>query len=77
MAKPDPSIFIAACQRLGVPPGAALHVGDLHDLDVLAPRVAGLRAVHLDRIGRGPVDETARITSLDQLLAYLTSTVAK
>ena len=41
-----------------------LHVGDLFDLDVLAARAARLRAVHLDRHGRGPLDEPDRITTL-------------
>jgi putative hydrolase of the HAD superfamily len=66
-AKPDPSAFLAVCQAVELPPAAVLHVGDRHDLDVVAARAAGLQAVHLDRQGRGPVTETARITSLHQL----------
>jgi putative hydrolase of the HAD superfamily len=67
VAKPDPEIYLTVCARLGVAPGEALHVGDRYDLDVLGPRAAGLRAVHLDRRGQGPLDEVDRITSLDQL----------
>ena len=36
-AKPDPRIFHAACDALGVEPGATLHIGDDLELDVLAP----------------------------------------
>ena len=49
LAKPDPLSYQEVCRRLGVPPGAALHVGDRHDLDVSGARTAGLRALHLDR----------------------------
>lgn len=66
-AKPDPSTYRTVCARLGVQPRLALHVGDLLDLDVLAPRAAGLQAIYLDRADQGPYDETERITSLDQL----------
>ena len=41
-AKPDPRIFHAACDALGVEPGATLHIGDDLELDVLAARRAGL-----------------------------------
>jgi putative hydrolase of the HAD superfamily len=71
VAKPDPAAYLLVCRHLGVDPGAVLHVGDLHDLDVVAARAAGLRAVHLDRVGRGPVDEPCRITSLDELGRHL------
>ena len=69
VAKPDPAAYRAVCLRLGMAPGSVLHVGDRHDLDVVAARAAGLQAVHLDRRGLGPVDEPARISSLDELRA--------
>jgi putative hydrolase of the HAD superfamily len=70
-AKPDPSTYLTVCDRLGMPAGSVLHVGDRHDLDVLAPRAAGLQAIHLDRAGRGPHNEPHRITSLNQLARFL------
>ena len=73
-AKPDPSSYLMVCAHLGVQPGHVLHIGDLYDLDVLAPRAAGLQALHLDRADRGPHEETHRITSLDQLPDRLTTT---
>ena len=67
VAKPDPAAYRAVCRRLGLAPATVLHVGDRHDLDVVGARAAGLQAVHLDRRGLGPVDDPARISSLDEL----------
>lgn len=41
-AKPDPAIFRAALERLGVEPGRALHVGDSPE-DEQGARAAGMR----------------------------------
>ncbi|MEU7904401.1 HAD family hydrolase [Actinoplanes sp. NPDC049118] len=67
VAKPDPDAFRRACARWGLAPGEVLSVGDNHALDVLGARAAGLRAVHLDRLGRGPAGEAHRMASLDEL----------
>ena len=48
-AKPEASIFLAACEQLGVAPGEVLHVGDHPELDALGAMRAGLRACWLDR----------------------------
>lgn len=48
-AKPDPGIFHAACERLGVAPQHVLHVGDDPEMDVLGARRAGLRTAWLNR----------------------------
>jgi putative hydrolase of the HAD superfamily len=48
-AKPQPQIFHAACERLGLPPDAVLHVGDDPELDVAGARAAGLRSAWLNR----------------------------
>lgn len=42
-------------------------VGDNDDLDVLAPRTAGPRAVHLDRDGAHPVPDPGRVRTLVDL----------
>lgn len=47
--KPDPSIFLAACERLGCEPHEVLHVGDDAELDVLGARAAGLRTAWINR----------------------------
>jgi putative hydrolase of the HAD superfamily len=71
VAKPDPGAYLAACRRLDLSPGHALHLGDLYDLDVVAAREAGLQALYLDRTDEGPHDESERITTLDQLGPYI------
>ncbi len=48
-AKPEASIFLAACERLGIPPGEVLHVGDNVDVDVVGSMRAGLRGCWLHR----------------------------
>jgi FMN hydrolase / 5-amino-6-(5-phospho-D-ribitylamino)uracil phosphatase len=48
-AKPEPSIFLAACDRLGCAPHEVLHVGDHVDADVVGAARAGLRTVWLQR----------------------------
>jgi putative hydrolase of the HAD superfamily len=44
-AKPDPRIFALALARLGVPPAAAVFVGDDHTRDLAGARAAGLSAI--------------------------------
>ncbi|WP_396327803.1 HAD family hydrolase [Jatrophihabitans lederbergiae] len=56
-AKPDPRTYLTVCAELGVTPASTAHVGDLYDLDVTAPRAAGLHAVYLDRQSAGPLED--------------------
>ncbi|MGI8712541.1 MAG: HAD family hydrolase [Solirubrobacteraceae bacterium] len=72
-AKPDARAYELVCERLDMSPARVLHVGDRHDLDVVAARDAGLSAVHLDRDDRGPLGERARISSLRELGPFLAS----
>ena len=44
VAKPDPSIFRAACAAAGAPPDQVLHLGDDLDADVAGALAAGLHA---------------------------------
>ena len=71
--KPDPRIFHAALEALGVAPEEALYVGDLYDIDVVGARAAGLDAVLL----AGPEDTTGldcRVTaSIPELVDDLLS----
>src|SRR5690606_12983726 len=48
-AKPEASIFLAACERLDVPPDEVLHVGDHVEADVVGAMRAGLRGCWLHR----------------------------
>jgi putative hydrolase of the HAD superfamily len=48
MLKPDPRIFLLACERLGVRPEAAAMVGDRYERDVRGGAAAGLFTVWLN-----------------------------
>jgi putative hydrolase of the HAD superfamily len=54
-AKPDASIFRAACHELGVAPHEAVYVGDDPVLDVEGAQKAGLQAVWMNRQELEPV----------------------
>jgi putative hydrolase of the HAD superfamily len=75
-AKPDPSIFLAACERLQLAPHEVLHVGDDPELDVLGARAAGLHCVWINRRdeswAHSPTPDLT-ITSLLQLADWLDS----
>ena len=51
-AKPDASIFLAACTRLGCQPVQVLHVGDHIETDVVGAARAGLRSCWINRDSR-------------------------
>lgn len=63
--KPDPSIFRAVLDRLGVEPVDAAMVGDSPSDDVAGARQLGMRAFLVDRDGRYP----ERVDRLPTLLA--------
>lgn len=68
--KPDPRIFELAVRRLELEPRRCLYVGDLHPVDVVGARAAGLAAVLVDPFDavEAPVD---RIASVRELPEYL------
>lgn len=49
VSKPDPRIFQAAAEAVGVQPQEVLHVGDDAVMDVLGARDAGMQAVWINR----------------------------
>jgi putative hydrolase of the HAD superfamily len=67
LAKPDPAIFALACERLGVEPAAAAHVGDRLDLDAHGAAAAGLQGIWLDRVGAGGVRPAAGVRTIATL----------
>lgn len=69
--KPDPRIFRIACDRAGVVPAAAVHVGDFYDIDVLGARASGIRPLLLDQEGLYPDADCDRITSITELPDWL------
>ena len=71
--KPDPRIFELACERVGVSPAAAAHVGDHHYADVLGATAVGMVPVLIDRHGSGEAPRPGErfLTSLDALETVL------
>jgi HAD superfamily hydrolase (TIGR01549 family) len=70
--KPDPAIFLDACQRLELEPSECLYVGDLYQVDYQGSTAAGLQGVLIDPLrlhgGRAPrVSDLAELTT--QLVA--------
>ena len=83
-AKPAPQIFHAACERLGLPPEAVLHIGDDPEMDVGGARAAGLRSAWINRtkaqwpypnspalIGHHPIGPDLTVCDLLELVAAL------
>lgn len=78
-AKPDPAIFHAACEAMGVVPQQTLYVGDDPLLDVQAAQAAGLEAVWMNRFDRAlpaGIVPAAICTSLHELDVWLTQRIA-
>lgn len=80
-AKPDPAIFLAACDALGVAPAEAIYVGDDLRLDVEGAQKAGLRAVWMNRTGSSAHLEAGIVpdaicSSLEELIAWLEQQLA-
>jgi putative hydrolase of the HAD superfamily len=69
-SKPDPRIFDVACERAGVRPDEAMHVGDIEEIDVAGARRAGVRAVLFDPEGHAP-DGVDRVGRLDEIAALV------
>jgi 2-haloalkanoic acid dehalogenase type II len=64
--KPDPAIFEPALELAGVGPDQVLHVGDTREEDVDGARAAGIRALLIDRDGKG-----GDISSLREISEHL------
>lgn len=69
--KPDPRIFDLALERLGVDPNRALYVGDIRSVDEHGSRSAGMQFVLLDPYGTYARRDTASITGIEKLPAYV------
>ncbi len=66
--KPDPAIFQAALDAIGVAPEEALYVGDLYDVDVVGARAAGIEAVWLTSREARPAHPCRTAASIDELV---------
>ncbi|HXJ33644.1 MAG TPA: HAD family hydrolase [Candidatus Eisenbacteria bacterium] len=69
--KPDPRIFDPALALAACAPERALHVGDLHAVDVIGARAAGLHAALLDPYGDWPTADCDRFADLTALAAHV------
>ena len=58
-AKPDPRIFGACIERMGLAPASLIYVGDDPANDVIAPRASGLESAWINRAGREWPEEHA------------------
>jgi putative hydrolase of the HAD superfamily len=68
-SKPDPRPFLVALERLALPPGACVHVGDDPVNDGQGASAAGLEAIIVDRAGAG--GPGIRVPSLHEVPALL------
>jgi putative hydrolase of the HAD superfamily len=77
IGKPDPRVFAACAERLGLEPGGLLMIGDSLDRDIVGAHGAGFQALWVDRLGAGarppgpgagvPPKGVARVGSLRDL----------
>jgi HAD superfamily hydrolase (TIGR01549 family) len=70
MEKPDPAIFRAALDALGVAAEEALYVGDLYEVDIVGARAAGMDAVLLAECPE-PGRSCRTAPSIDELVKAL------
>lgn len=66
--KPDPRIFQAALNALGVTPEEALYVGDLYEVDILGAEAAGITAVLLGQSDSGSQPGCRTAASIEDLV---------
>jgi putative hydrolase of the HAD superfamily len=70
-AKPDPLIFLHACESAGTTPKSCWHVGNSSVEDVEGATNAGLRAILLDREGNHPDFKGPKIRRLSEIFHFL------
>lgn len=69
--KPDARIFTAALARIGTRPERTAHLGDLHAVDVVGARGAGVHGVLVDPFGDWRDDACPRTRSTAELARAL------
>jgi FMN phosphatase YigB (HAD superfamily) len=71
--KPDPRIFQAALDLLGLEANQVLYVGDMPAMDVVGARRAGIRPYLMDPLGLHLDADYERISSLTELADLITT----
>jgi putative hydrolase of the HAD superfamily len=77
LAKPDPRIYLACCEELGVEPHEAVFVGDGANDELEGARRVGLRPILIHKPGEDPVWpevrtwDGPRVTSIPEVLEHL------
>ena len=66
--KPDPRIYLRACDELGVEPGECLYVGDGANDELAGAQRVGMRPVLIHRPEEKPQWDGPRITSIPDVL---------
>ena len=75
VSKPDPRIYLACCEALGVEPRDAVFVGDGANDELAGARRVGMDAILIHRPGEGPLWpeledwDGPRVTSIPAVLA--------
>jgi putative hydrolase of the HAD superfamily len=69
--KPDPAIFHLALERIGLPAGDVVYVGDVPDFDIEPAAAVGMFPVLIDRRGRYPDFAGPLVRDLRELPALL------
>ncbi len=67
-AKPIPSAFRRACQKLGLPPKAVAMVGDQIFTDMLGANIAGMYTVLVKPLSEKSMPHTKLVRKLEKLL---------
>ncbi len=62
--KPEPAPFLAACDRLGVPPTHAVFVGDDPDCDIAGAHGVGMKTIWMPSRTASPVTRAAALADL-------------
>lgn len=74
LSKPDPAPFLAALERAGVEPQAALHIGDHPVDDIAGARAVGLHTLWFNRLGvewSGDEPAHGEVRCLSEIPAWL------
>jgi putative hydrolase of the HAD superfamily len=77
ISKPDPRVYLACCEQLGVEPHEAVFVGDGANDELAGARRVGMNAILIHRAGSDPVWPEARtwdgprVTSVPEVLEVL------